>query len=220
MISVVLADDHAILREGVRMVLEAEPDVRVLAEVSEGESVVLTLVETRPDVLLLDLELPILGGLEVLRRVRQAGLGTRVIILSMHRGENYVLPAIRAGADGYLLKGVGAAELRHAVRRVAAGERYLCQVISTMVIEAYAQATKATDTDLYDALTPREREVLKWAAEGHTSATIAKRLAISPRTVEAHRANILRKLVIHTQTDLVRFALSRHLIEGIPPHEN
>ncbi len=153
--------------------------------------------------------MPGLDGLEVTRQAHDLSPLTRVIVLSMHSNEAYVLQALRNGAVGYVLKESSVAELAQAARTVAAGRRYLSTALSERAIEAYVEKARAAELDAYETLSGREREVLQLAAEGHSSAEIAARLFISPRTVETHRANLMCKLDLHSQTDLVRYALQR-----------
>jgi len=213
--TIVLADDHPIVRQGLRTVLEAEPDYQVIGEAGDGLETMPLVERLRPQVLVLDLLMPGLSGLEIARQVRQRVPETRVIVLSMHANEAYVLAALRHGAAAYVLKETSSAELVQAVRAVVAGRRYLSRPLSERALEAYAQRAEAT-LDLYETLTTREREVLHLAAEGCNNAEIATRLSISPRTAEWHRTNLMRKLGLHTQTDLIRYALRR----GIIPPEN
>lgn len=218
MLTIVLADDHHVVRQGLRAVLEAEPGFRVVGEAGDGLEAVRLVERLAPHVLVVDLMMPGLGGLEATRQVSQRMPGTRIVVLSMHASEAYVLAAIRHGAAGYVLKDSTAADLVEAVREVAAGRRYLSPPLSKRAIEAYAEKAKGTPPDLYGTLTTREREVLHLVAEGHTSAEIAARLGLSPRTVETHRGNLLRKLDLHSHADLVRFALRRGLLtlDGAP----
>lgn len=211
-ISVLLADDHPIVRHGLRALLEAEPDIVVVEEVDDGLEAVERVAQLRPDVLVLDLMMPGLNGLEVTRQAGQRSPGTRVIILSMYSSEVYVLEALRNGAAGYVLKKSSPDELVQAVREVAAGRSFLSRSLSERAIEVYRQKAQEVPSDPYDRLTNREREVLHLAAEGHTSADIANRLYISPRTVEMHRGNMMRKLGLSTQTDLIRYALQRRIL--------
>ena len=213
--SILLADDHPIVRHGLRTLLEAEPDFHIAGETDDGLETVRLVEHLQPDVLVLDLMMPSLNGLEVTRQVCRRVPKTRVIILSMHANEAYVLEALRHGAMGYVLKETSAAALVRAVREVVAGRRYLSAPLSERAIEAYIQKASEGILDPYETLTTREREVLHLAAEGHTNAEIAARLTISPRTVEVHRANMMRKLGLRTQTDLIRYALRR----GILPPE-
>jgi two-component system, NarL family, response regulator NreC len=212
-ISILLAEDHRIVREGLRAVLAAEADFKVVGETGDGIEAVRLTEQLVPKILVTDLVMPGLSGLEVARQIRQRGLPTQVIILSMHAKEAYILEALQNGAAGYVLKESSAAELVRAVREVAAGRRYLSPPLSEPAIEAYLQRAQATGSpDPYSSLTSREREVLHLAAEGHTSAEIARRLFISTRTVETHRANVLHKLGLRSHADMIRYALQRGIL--------
>ena len=210
--TIVLADDHHVVRQGLRALLEAEPDFSVIGEAADGLEAAQLVERLKPHVLVVDLMMPSLNGLEITRQVSRRVPQTRVVILSMYANEAYVLEAFRNGAAGYVLKDASAADLVHAVREVAAGRRYLSPPLSERAIEAYVQKAKAAPLDIYEILTTREREVLHLAAEGHSSPEIAARLGISPRTVETHRANLMRKLGLKTQTDLIRYAVRRGII--------
>lgn len=215
MTTIVLADDHHVVRQGLRSLLEAEPDFSVIGETADGLEATQLVERLQPDVLVLDLMMPGLNGLAVTRQVSQRLLRTHVVILSMHPNEAYVLEALRAGAAAYVLKESTSAELVRAVREAVAGRRYLSSPLSERAIEAYMQKAESAALDPYETLTAREREVLHLVAEGHANAEIADRLFISRRTVETHRANLMRKLGLRTQTDLIRYALQR----GILPME-
>lgn len=212
MTTIILADDHNIVRQSLRLLLEAEADFEVVGEAADGLEVLGLVERLHPDVLVLDLMMPGINGLEVTWQVRQSYPETRVIILSMHANEAYVLAALRNGADGYVLKDASAEDLLQAVREVALGRRYLSPPFSQLSLEKYLEKTQSTAVDIQDALTAREREVLHLAADGHTSAEIAGLLSISPRTAETHRANMMRKLGLHAQADLIRYALQRGII--------
>lgn len=211
-ITIVLADDHHVVRQGLRALLEAEPEFSVIGEAADGLAATDLVNRLKPNVLVVDIMMPGLNGLEVARRVGAHSPQTRVIILSMYANEAYVLEALRKGAAAYVLKDSTATELVHAVREVNAGRRYLSPPLSDRAIETYAQKAQAAPLDPYETLTTREREVLHLAAEGRTNAEIAARLFISPRTVETHRANLMRKLGLRTQSDLIRYALRRGLL--------
>lgn len=211
-ITVVLADDHHIVRQGLRALLEAESGVDIIGEEADGLKVVDLVERLRPHVLLLDVQMPGLSGLEITRRVSQRGLRTRVVILSMHANEAYVLEALRHGAAGYVLKDARPSEVVEAVREVSAGRRYLSPALSQHAIEAYTQKAHIAASDPYESLTAREREVLQLTAESSSAVEIAARLGISPRTVETHRENLMRKLGLHNQTDLIRYALRRGIL--------
>ena len=214
--TIVLADDHHIVRKGLRTLLEAEGEFAVIGEEADGLNVVALVERLRPDVLLLDVQMPGLNGLEITRQIVQRALKTRVIILSMHANETYVREALRYGAHGYVLKDASPSEMVEAVREVSAGRRYLSRALSERAIDAYAEKAQAAPADAYDMLTTREREVLHLAAESSSTSEIAARLGISPRTVETHRENLMRKLGLQSQTDLIRYALRR----GILPLED
>lgn len=211
MTSIVLADDHPIVRQGLKALLEGEAGWRVIGEASDGLSAVDLIEQLQPDVAIIDVMMPDLNGLEVVRRVKRRAPNTLVIVLSMHADEPYVLEALQGGALGYVLKGQSTTSLVEAVHEVLAGHRYLSPPLTERAIDAYLQRALDADRpiDPYDMLTPREREVLHLAAQGRTNAEIGERLAISPRTVETHRANLMRKLDLRTQADLIRYALQR-----------
>jgi two-component system, NarL family, response regulator NreC len=211
-VTIILADDHHVMRQGLRMLIEAQGDFCVIAEAGDGLAVPQLAGRLTPDVLIVDVMLPGLNGLEVTRQVCQCSPQTRIIILSMYRNEAYVLEALRNGAAGYVLKGSTAADLIRAVREVVAGRRYLSPPLSERAIEAYVQKAREAPLDLYATLTTREREVLQLAAEGRTNADIAAALFMSPRTVETHRAHLMRKLGLHTQADLIRYALQHGIL--------
>ena len=213
MTTIVIAEDHHVVRDGLRALLAAQKDFSLVGEAGDGLEAAQLVEKLKPDVLVLDLTLPRLHGLEVARQVKKSSPKTRVLILSMHANEAYVLEALRNDAAGYLLKDSTGAELVRAVRDVVAGRRYLSGSLSELAIQAYIQR-KTTDTaqDMYEALTDREREVLHLAAEGLNNPDIAEKLFISPRTAETHRANVMRKLNFKTQTDLVRFAIRRGIL--------
>lgn len=213
-ITILLADDHIVVCKGLRALLENEQDFQVVGEVHDGLEAVQAAGRLHPDILLLDLMMPGLNGLEVTRQVSQRCPGTRIVVLSMHSNEAYVLEALRNGALGYVLKQSSEEDLVNGIRQVAAGSRYLSPPLTERAIETYfTKARSESIRDAYYDLTDREREVLHLAAEGLTSAEIGARLSISPRTVETHRLNLLDKLNLHTQTELVRYALRRGIIE-------
>jgi len=211
MTTVVLADDHDIVRRGIRSLLEAGGQYQILAEAADGLAAAQTVEKLKPALLFLDLNMPRLHGLEVLKQVRTTSPHTRVIVLSMHNDEPYVIEALRAGAAAYVLKGSETEEIAAALKEVLAGRRYLSAPLSEWAINALA-ARVPDSSDPLATLSPREREVLQLAAEGFGNTEIAEKLFISARTAETHRANLMRKLGLQTQTDLVRFAIRRGLI--------
>jgi two-component system response regulator NreC len=212
MITLVLADDHHVVRQGLRALLEAEPDLQVIGEAADGLETVRLVVNLRPDILVLDLMMGGISGLEVARQVSKRSPKTGVVILSMYGNEAYVLEALKAGAKAYVLKESTAGELVKAVRAAVAGRRYLSSSLSERAIEAYVEKSKETVLDPYDTLTTREREVLHLAAQGRTNADMATRLFISRRTVEVHRANVMRKLGLRTQAQLISYAIRRGIL--------
>ena len=214
---IVLVDDHHVVRQGLKALLDAETDLQVVGEAGDGLEALRVTERVRPDVLVVDLLIPGLNGLEVTRRVHRLSPATRVIILSMYANEAYVVEALKNGARAYVLKDSRADDLVHAVREVARGNRFLSPPLSERAIEIYIKEKKETGSlDPYETLTAREREVLQMSAEGLSSTQMAARLSISPRTVETHRANLMRKLGLRSRTDLIRFAIKR----GILPIEN
>lgn len=212
MTTTIIADDHEIVRRGLRGILESESSCRVIAEAADGLTAAQLVDKHKPNVLILDLNMPRLHGIEVLRQTRTSSPNTRVIVLSMHNDEPYVIESLRAGACAYILKGSESEEIVHAVREVLSGRRFLSASLSEWAINALV-AKPADDADPLQSLTQRERMVVQLAAEGCTNAEVAEKLFISPRTAETHRTNLLRKLGLQTQTDLVRFAIRKGLIQ-------
>lgn len=217
-IKIVLADDHRIVREGFRALLTAQKDVEIVGETGDGLEAMRLVEQKKPDVLLIDLMMPGLGGLEVTRQLSQRGQRTRIVILSMHANEAYVSQALKNGAIGYILKDSSSGELIRAIHEVVAGRRYLSPPLSERAVETYRQKSKGVD-DRYDTLTTREREILQLSAEGLTNMEIGQKLFISHRTVETHRANLMHKLGLRTHTELIRYALQRGVI-GIEANRN
>ena len=213
MTTVVIADDHEIVRRGLRSLLEADGSCKVVADAADGLTAVQIVDKLKPALLILDLNMPRMHGLEVLKHVRTSSPNTRVIVLSMHNDEPYVIEALRAGAAAYLLKGSESQEIAQALKEVLAGRRYLSAPLSEWAINALT--TRVADTsDSLSTLSPREREVLQLAAEGYGNPEIAEKLFISPRTAETHRTNLMRKLALQSQTDLVRFSIRKGIIQA------
>jgi two-component system, NarL family, response regulator NreC len=215
-VTVLLADDHPIVRQGLRHLLEAEPDLKIVGEASDGLQAVQLTEKFKPNVLIVDIMMPDLNGLEVLRQVKDRSPATCSIVLSMQSADVYVVEALKAGALGYVLKETGPSELVNAVQQVIGGKRYLSPRLSERLIDVLLQTTEELTFDPYETLTNREREVLQMAAEGMTTSAIAKRLSISPRTAELHRGRMMDKLGLNNQTELIRYALKR----GILPMDN
>lgn len=212
MIRVLLADDHQVVREGLRLLLDAEPDMQVVGEAGDGSAAVDLTERLRPDVLVLDMMMPGLNGSDVVWQLRRRHIPTRIVILSMHADPAYVTAVRRQGALGYVLKDAGGAELTRAVREVAGGGSYLSPPLSEEQLQTYLARSAEGTVDPYDSLTPREREVLHFIADGFTNLDIARRLSISTRTVETHRANLMRKVGVRNQYEVVRYAVARGLL--------
>jgi two-component system, NarL family, response regulator NreC len=211
-ISIFLADDHPIVRRGLRGLLEAEPEFSVVGEAGDGLEAVELVERLQPDVLVLDLMMPSLSGVEVLRITRQRSPDTRVVVLSFYSTNAFVAEALRNGATGYVLKGCTEENLLLAIREAAARRRFLSPLVTAVALDAYIQRAKSGALEPHETLTPREREVLQMAAEGKTNAEIGKRLHISTRTVENHRTNLMHKLGLHNQSELIRHALRQGLM--------
>jgi two-component system, NarL family, response regulator NreC len=211
-IKVLLADDHQVVLEGYKALLAAEPGVQVVGEAKDGLGVLPAIERTQPDVLVLDLMMPGMSGLEVLRQLRVRAPQVKTVVVSMHGTTAYVSEALRNGASGYVLKEAPTREVLLAITAVAEGKRYLSAPISESELEQYQLTTRPGSLDPYETLSTREREVFKLAAEGLTSAEIGERLSIGKRTVETHRANLSRKLGLKSHADLVRLAVRRGLV--------
>lgn len=211
---ILLADDHAIVRQSLRSRLEAEPDFDLVGEAKDGLVTLAQVERLRPDVLLLDIAMPGLNGIEVLTRVRQRFPRTHVVVLSMHQDRSYVVRSFQNGAQAYVVKSADAKDLVHAIREVMAGRQYLSPPFSAAELEDYMNKAASGDADPYDLLTRREREVLQLVVEGNTNPQIAKRLFIDTRTVETHRAHVMEKLGLKNLPELVLFAVARGLLEA------
>lgn len=206
--TVLLVDDHAVVRQGFRMILSAEPDFEVIGEAANGREAIAQAELLHPDIVLMDVSMPELNGIEATRRIIAISPRTRILALSMHRDSVYVREILRAGASGYLLKEAGDSDLLAAIRAVAQGQGYLSPAVSDAVLSDYRKHV----TDPIDLLTTREREVLQMIAEGKTNKEIATALVLSTYTVESHRGRIMEKLNLHSAGELVRFAFRNGLI--------
>lgn len=211
-VHILLADDHALVRQGLRALLEAEPNFKVIGEAGDGLETIKLVQKIKPDVVVLDVMMPNLNGLETTRQLSKQFPHTKIIILSMYDDEGFVLEALGNGASGYVLKDSNSSELVSAVMEVVAGRRYLSPPLSDRAISAYQQIAKSGTFDKYDTLTTREREVLQLTAEGQSHSEIANKLGISVRTAETHRANLMNKLNLHSKADLIRYAIKRGII--------
>src|SRR5437773_3158441 len=208
-IRILLADDHAVVRQGFRLILSSQADMEIIGEAGDGRQAVELAEKLRPDVVVMDVAMPNLNGIDATRRMSEAAPHTRVLALSMHKDSVYVREILRAGARGYLLKDSGAEDLVSAIRAVAKGESYLSPAVSNAVLDDYRKHV----TNPIDLLTSREREVLQMLAEGKTNKEIAAVLNLSVYTVDAHRGRIMEKLNLHSINDLVRFAVRNGVIE-------
>ena len=211
-ITVVLAEAHHIVRQGIRCLLEREKDFQVVGETADGLKVTGLVERRKPRVLVVAMALPGLNGLQVIRQVKRRAPETSVILLSMYENERYVVEALQNGASGYVSKRAKGMELIRGIRAVATGGRYLSEPLSKRPMHAWLEQARRGPADAYESLTSREREVFQLVAEGYSSAGIANRLSISPRTAESHRANVIRKLRLTNQVDLIRYALTRGIL--------
>ena len=222
-IRVVLADDHDILRQGLKMLLSLQQNIQVIGEARTGRQAVAMVQDLQPDVLVLDISMPDMDGLEVCQQIRSQQSATQVLMLTMHDSEEYFLQALRMGAAGYLVKKAAPTDLQTAIHAVAHGDAFLYPGLAKALIRAYVSPSSGLsgshDTTVAPglaqelrSLTPREVEVLKLVAEGHTNQEIADQLVLSIKTVQAHRANVMEKLGLHDITQLVRFAIRHKLI--------
>ena len=211
-IRVLLADDHAILREGLRALLGYYDDVQVVGEAQDGAEAIARVGELQPDIVLMDIAMPAMNGLEATRLICQQYPKTRVLILTQHEDRQYVLPLLQAGASGYVLKRALGTNLITALRTVARGETFLYPTVATIVVEEMHRQAEVSEA-MPESLTPREREILKHIALGESNPQIAIALSISAKTVEWHRSNLMSKLSVHNVADVVRYALQHGLVE-------
>ena len=216
-IRILLVDDHTLMRTGVRMVLQAEPDLEVVGEAATGEDGVARAMELRPDVVLMDLSMPGIGGLEATRRIAAAGTGARILVLTVHGEDEYLMPVLEAGGSGYVTKHSADVELVDAVRVVSRGDVFLYPSAARVLTQSLRAPRHApAHDDPAQLLSPREREVLALTAEGYSSTEIGDRLHLSHKTVETYRQRLMDKLNLHHRSELVRFALSRGMLQVAP----
>ena len=212
-IRIFLADDHLILREGIRLLLEKVPDIEMVGEADDGEEAVTGVEQLMPDVVLMDITMPRLNGLEATRQIKQKHPQIKVLILTMHETDQYLSEMLEAGASGYIVKATNSIELISAIRAVNQGDVHLYPSIARMLVEDYLQRVSAGEEKAsYNGLTPREREILRYIAEGKQNREIGDLLSISVRTVQAHRTNLMDKLGAHDRTELVKYAIRRGII--------
>lgn len=215
-ITVLLADDHAVVRDGLRYLLEAQPDIRVVGDAANGRQAVQLVTQLNPDVAIVDITMPELNGIDATEQIRHLCPSTEVIILSMHANTRHIARALEAGAQGYLIKESAGIEVVTAVRAVTSGHHYLSQTVSDAIIADYVfQRRNSEHTSPLESLSPREREVLQLVVEGKSSAEIAAVLNLSPKTVESYRSRLMQKLDIGDLPSLVKFAIQ----QGLTPLE-
>jgi DNA-binding NarL/FixJ family response regulator len=212
-VRIVIAEDHTILREGLRALLSSNPIFEIVGEAEDGREAIRCVEKIKPDLILTDLSMPRMNGMEAIKEIKRESPGTKVLVLTVHKAEEYILAAFRAGADGYLLKDSTHAELVMAVNKVLSGKHYISPEISDKVIDGYLEGKKTLKTKTsWETLTQREREILKLIAEGYKNKDIADDLCISVKTVEKHRANLMEKLNLHNVQALTAFAIEKGLV--------
>jgi two-component system, NarL family, response regulator NreC len=212
-VTILLGDDHTLMRQGVRKILEERPDWTVVDEAKDGREAVQKAVTLEPDVAILDIGMPLLNGIEAARQIQRRAPSVRILIVSMHDSEAYIIQALQAGARGYLLKDSADTELIRAVTAVSSGKSYFSPAVSAVMLDDYVrQLADKGLSDRYDSLSEREREIFQLVAEGHSNKEIAEMLYLSPTTVETHRAHVLQKLDIHNMAELVLYAVRRGVI--------
>jgi DNA-binding NarL/FixJ family response regulator len=210
---IVIAEDHTILREGLRALLASDPEFDVVGDAEDGLEAIKSVKSLNPDVVIMDLSMPKMNGVGAIKEIKRVAPDTKVVVLTVHRNEEYILASFQAGADGYVLKHAGHEELVSAIRTVLKGQPYLSPAVSAVVLEAYLEGQKGLSCpSLPRALTARETEVLKLIAEGYRNKQIADLLDISVKTVERHRANLMKKLDLHSGATLAAFALEKGII--------
>ena len=212
-IRVLLADDHTILRDGIRALLDDQADIEVIGEAEDGLSTVKMVAKLKPDVVIMDIAMPMLNGLEATRQIQRDYPQVKVLILTMHENEEYIRQVLAAGALGYVLKDAAARDLLGAIRAVHQGEAVLSPAITRLVIEDYLRWGDIRPADTSNGLTPREREILQLIAEGYTNKEIAEILSLSVKTIQSHRSNLMSKLDLHDRGELIKYAIQKKIID-------
>lgn len=214
-IRILLADDHAILRAGLVRLLGEEKDIEVVGEAENGREAVQKVQELHPDIVLMDIGMPVMNGMEATKQIKKRDADVKVLVLTMHDNEEYLFQVLQAGAAGYVLKKAADSDLVNAIHVVSRGDCFLYPSAAKMVVENYLDKLKhgQEPTSSFDTLTDREREILKLVAEGHTNREIAETLFISVKTVETHKANIMEKLNLHKRAELVKYAIKKGLLQ-------
>ncbi|UCH42790.1 MAG: response regulator transcription factor [Dehalococcoidales bacterium] len=211
-IKVLVVDDHTIVRDGICALLTLAGDIEVVGEAADGSEALKLVEELEPDVVLMDVAMPIMGGLEATRRICKRFPKTKVLVLTQYDDKEYVFPVIEAGASGFISKVAASAELVSGIRSIYQGDSYLSPSITKLVVENYQHGGERVRNDPYQQLTTRERDVLKLVVEGYTTQEIADKLIVSPKTVEGHKTNLMAKLGIRNRIELVRYALRKGII--------
>jgi DNA-binding NarL/FixJ family response regulator len=210
---ILIAEDHTILREGLRFLLSSDPNFEIVGEAEDGREAIRFVEKLKPDLILTDLSMPRMNGMEAIKEIKRRWPKTKVLVLTVHRAEEYILATLKAGADGYLLKDATHAELVMAVKKVLSGKSYISSEVSEKVIEGYLEGKKTIKSRTsFETLTSREREILKLITEGYRNKEIADELCISLKTVEKHRANLMEKLDLHNVQGLTAFAIEKGLV--------
>jgi two-component system response regulator NreC len=212
-IRIIVADDHTIVREGVRLLLDAQMDMEVVGEAADGQQALTQVRKLKPDIVLIDISMPVLNGLEATRAIKREYPQIHVIVLTMYESDEYFFQVLDAGASGYVLKKAASADLAAAIRAVHAGDVFLYPSVARRLVADYLTRVKSgEEQSSYDGLTPREREVLRLIAEGYTNQVIAEKLVISPSTVQTHRTRIMQRLNLHSRAELIQYAVRKGLL--------
>ena len=210
---IIIAEDHTILREGLRSLLSSDPDLEIVGEAQDGQEAIRCVEKLKPNLVLMDLSMPRMNGLDAIKEIKKRSTETRILVLTVHKNEEYIVATLQAGADGYALKDSTHAELGIAIKNVLSGNHYISPGISGRVIEGYLEGRKPLKaTSPFETLTQRERGILKMIAEGYKNKEIGDYLCISVKTVEKHRANLMQKLDLHSVSALTTFAMEKGLI--------
>jgi DNA-binding NarL/FixJ family response regulator len=210
---IIIAEDHTILREGLRSLLSSDPDLEIVGEAQDGQEAIRCVEKLKPNLVLMDLSMPRMNGLDAIKEIKKRSTDTKILVLTVHKNEEYIVATLRAGADGYALKDSTHAELGIAIKNVLSGNHYISPGISGRVIEGYLEGRKPLKaTSPFETLTQRERGILKMIAEGYKNKEIADYLCISVKTVEKHRANLMQKLDLHSVSALTAFAMEKGLV--------
>jgi DNA-binding NarL/FixJ family response regulator len=210
---IIIAEDHTILREGLRSLLSSDPDLEIVGEAQDGQEAIRCVEKLKPNLVLMDLSMPRMNGLDAIKEIKKRSTDTKILVLTVHKNEEYIVATLQAGADGYALKDSTHAELGIAIKNVLSGNHYISPGISGRVIEGYLEGRKPLKPmSPFETLTQRERGILKMIAEGYKNKEIADYLCISVKTVEKHRANLMQKLDLHSVSALTAFALEKGLV--------